>query len=408
MKAMLSLPQSLSRLLARMKQAGFSAYAVGGCVRDSVLGRQVSDWDVTTSATPDEIKAVFSDCRIIDTGIQHGTVTVMFENASYEVTVFRVDGKYTDGRHPDQVRFSSCLEEDLARRDFTVNAMAYSPDEGIIDPFGGMEDIAKGILRAVGVPGERFTEDALRILRCIRFASTLGFSIERTTAEAMTALSPRLSLVSAERITTEITKAILGENAHTMFMQYHEVLKNAWPSLANKIAYDYGVGLLPYLPKELDIRLSALFFGVEQAQRETHFLNLRLNRETSRTVSTLCELLTKPLPDTHLAQKQMLGQYGNGFCQKLALLWKANCIIKGETPAMVTEISHNWQEWTEQNICVSLASLAVSGGDLRKLGVKEGVALGHWLKELLLAVMDNRIPNEKYALLAYVAEQLRL
>lgn len=402
----ISLPASLHRLLTRLKEAGFLAYAVGGCVRDALLGRPTNDWDVTTSATPQQVKTVFSDCRTIDTGIKHGTVTVMLDGDSYEVTVFRVDGAYTDGRHPDSVIFSSSLREDLARRDFTVNAMAYSPDEGIIDPFGGREDLQSRLLRAVGNPLARFTEDALRILRGVRFAAVLGFSIEEETSRAMRDLCQRLSLVSDERVLVELTKTVLGKNAHEMLSAYHDVVSSAWHSLSDMSAYLTGVSLFSHLPPVLEVRMAALFSKVKEATTPALFLSLKCSREVAFAVSSLVLEMAKPLPRTSYEEKCLLGKYGIDFCQKLALLWKAKCQLSGETPCEISQILTDWQNMVQNKVCLSVSDLAVKGEDLLALGVEKGKPIGDWLKTLLDQVLLDRLPNEKNALLVYVESHL--
>ena len=398
----LSLPSSLTQLIARIEAAGFSAYAVGGCVRDALLGRPIHDWDVTTSATPEQIKSIFADCRTIDTGIQHGTVTVLFMGDSYEITVFRVDGSYTDGRHPDAVRFSSSLKEDFARRDFTVNAMAYSPAEGIVDLFSGREDLKNQTIRAVGDPILRFTEDALRILRALRFSATLGFAIEPLTSEAMTALSHRLSLVSGERVMVEIEKALLGKNASAVFSSYYSVVASAWNNLKNEARYAQNVALLDSLPFDLDIRLAALFLGVEQAKEPKFFLSLRFSRDIARGASNLIKEAERTLPLTDYEAKILLGTYGIAFCEKLVSLWMAIYPDqKDSLTAMLAVIS----AWHSENACVTVAQLAVKGKDLEALGI-QGVDLGKWLRQLLEEVMQEHLVNEKEQLIAYVQSAL--
>ena len=206
----IELPRDVSFIISELEGKGYEAYAVGGCIRDSLLGKTPDDWDITTSASPEEVKAVFQ--RTIDTGIKHGTVTVRLHGRSYEVTTFRIDGDYSDGRHPDNVEFVKNLDEDLKRRDFTINAMAYSEKAGIIDLFNGREDLEKGIIRCVGVSRERFSEDALRMMRAVRFAARFGFSIEESTYEAIKDLAPTLSKVSAERIRVEFEKTLISDH----------------------------------------------------------------------------------------------------------------------------------------------------------------------------------------------------
>ena len=206
----IQIPNSVQFIIHTIEQAGFEAYAVGGCVRDSILGRTPDDWDITTSAKPEEIKRLFR--HTVDTGIQHGTVTVLIKKECYEVTTYRIDGEYEDSRHPKNIEFTSNLEEDLKRRDFTINAMAYNPKDGLVDIFGGIEDINKKIIRCVGNANDRFSEDALRILRAVRFAGQLGFAIEEQTKAAIVALAPTLKNISAERIRVELDKLLMGKH----------------------------------------------------------------------------------------------------------------------------------------------------------------------------------------------------
>lgn len=214
----INIPQKAAQILKTLNAAGYEAYVVGGCVRDSILGREPGDWDITTSALPEQVKELFR--RTVDTGIQHGTVTVMMDKEGFEVTTYRVDGEYHDGRHPDAVTFTRSLEEDLKRRDFTINAMAYHPEHGLVDLFGGMEDIGKRIIRCVGNPVERFTEDALRMLRAVRFSAQLGFTVEENTKAALARMSGNLEHVSAERIQTELVKLLVSDHP--------DYLRTAW------------------------------------------------------------------------------------------------------------------------------------------------------------------------------------
>ena len=214
----IELPKNVHKIIDTLEQAGFEAYAVGGCVRDSVLNRIPNDWDITTSAKPEEIKKVFK--RTFDTGIKHGTVSVLFGNDIYEVTTYRIDGEYEDSRHPKDVTFTSDLKEDLLRRDFTINAMAYNPEKGLVDMYGGMEDIEKKVIRCVGNPHERFSEDALRILRAVRFAAQLDYTIDKETQDAIKELAPTLSKISAERIQVELTKILLSDHPEYLRLAY--------------------------------------------------------------------------------------------------------------------------------------------------------------------------------------------
>ncbi|HCM91111.1 MAG TPA: CCA tRNA nucleotidyltransferase, partial [Lachnospiraceae bacterium] len=214
----ITLPDKVRLIIQKLTDEGFEAYAVGGCVRDCLLGKKPNDWDITTSATPIQVKSLFR--RTIDTGIQHGTVTIMLGNEGYEVTTYRIDGTYDDLRHPKDVTFTVSLEEDLKRRDFTINAMAYNYDSGLVDLFGGLDDLDKGIIRAVGDPYDRFSEDALRILRAVRFAAQLDYDIDKKTLEAVKSLAPNLTRISAERVRTELQKLLVSKHPERIFTLY--------------------------------------------------------------------------------------------------------------------------------------------------------------------------------------------
>ena len=228
---MWKLPAGAEFVLSRLHQAGYQAYVVGGCVRDTLLGKVPKDWDVCTNALPHEMKQVFADCHVIETGLQHGTLTVMYQQEPFEVTTFRVDGEYTDHRHPDEVIFVADVREDLSRRDFTVNAMAWSPETGVVDAFCGQEDLERRLIRCVGEPEKRFQEDALRIMRALRFASVYGFAIDPATDAAIHALKDTLTGVAAERIRVELAKLLCGDSAGDILRAYPDVMQVIMPQL---------------------------------------------------------------------------------------------------------------------------------------------------------------------------------
>ena len=226
----LTIPEKAEKILRKLEANGYEAYVVGGCVRDSILGRRPDDWDITTSARPEQVKALFA--RTVDTGLKHGTVTVLMDKEGFEVTTYRLDGDYEDGRHPKEVSFTASLKEDLKRRDFTINAMAYHPDRGLVDLFRGMDDMADKVIRCVGDPLERFQEDALRILRAVRFSAQLGFSIEEKTRRGIEKLAPNLKLVSAERIQTELVKLLVSPHPDYLRTAYETgITRQFLPSL---------------------------------------------------------------------------------------------------------------------------------------------------------------------------------
>ena len=267
---MLTIPAGADFILRRLMENGFDAYVVGGCVRDSLLGLFPHDWDICTSARPEQMQAVFADCRVIETGLKHGTLTVLHDRIPYEVTTFRVDGGYTDHRHPDSVSFVSNVVDDLARRDFTVNAMAWNPQTGLVDAFHGQEDLRAGIIRAVGDPKTRFTEDALRILRALRFASVYGFRIDDATSQAAHDLRHTLTDVAAERIRVELAKLLCGQGAADILRAYPDVLFVLLPQLRAMHGFDqhnphhrydvweHTLRALPHIPPTETLRLAIL------------------------------------------------------------------------------------------------------------------------------------------------------
>ena len=236
----MELPFQIAEILERFERFDYDAFVVGGCVRDALMGNQPHDYDITTSALPNETERVFSDCRVIETGIKHGTVTVLYKGQSIEITTFRVDGEYADGRHPNSVTFSRSIEDDLSRRDFTMNGIAYNPKVGLVDPFGGENDIKSRTIRCTGNPELRFSEDALRILRALRFSSVLGFSIEKRTAETITSHRSDLHKVSAERIFSELKRLLCGKDIKRVMLEYPKVFAEILPPLAEQTGYDQG------------------------------------------------------------------------------------------------------------------------------------------------------------------------
>jgi len=355
-------PKSVQTAVNMLHAAGYEAYPVGGCVRDFLLSRPCSDFDITTNALPEETRAVFAGFPVIETGIKHGTVTVVFDTP-LEITTFRVDLGYTDGRHPDAVAFTRSLTEDLARRDFTVNAMAYGAD--IIDPFGGKADLAARTIRCVGNPETRFGEDALRILRGLRFAATLDFEIEEKTAAAMANCRENLRFVSVERITEEIRKLACGVSAARIVRAFRAVLEVVLPG----ISPDFEK--LTALPPELPLRLAALLGNAETLGA------LRLSNKERDAVR--CLLAAEKPSDT----KAALRAYGE---EKSRLLF-----------------AYHGMEFTLPDGIWSVAQLAVGGADLREAGLC-GAEIGNALSTLLDVVMRGEVPNERHALLAKIEE----
>lgn len=396
------LPPAVSALLGRLRQNGFPAYAVGGCVRDSLLGRPVHDWDITTSARPENVKTVFSDLRTLDTGIRHGTVTVLFENEPYEITTYRIDGAYTDGRHPDAVAFTDLLAEDLKRRDFTVNAMAYSDSDGLVDLFGGREDLGRHLLRAVGDPAERFTEDALRILRAVRFAAVLDFSVEEQTFAAASALKDRLSMVSPERICQEMNKLLSAASPAQILRKAAPILAAAWPLSADVIRAT--ADRVSSLPPRLPLRLAALFDGIAPGKLCSLLLSLRQSRHIASEAAAIASAVAEAESASEGRLRAQLGSNGLSVCLDACLLAKAKGILSPEEAESRAAL---FETWTAQKICCRREDLALTGRDLMILGVPAGNAVGKWLDLLLSEVLEGRLPNTREALTAYLCHGLR-
>ena len=389
----MSLPKDVSFILERMSICGYSAHVVGGSVRDSLIGRPLGDFDITTDALPEETKEIFSDFRTIDTGIKHGTVTLVLSGTPYEITTYRVDGDYKDNRHPEKVLFTSSLREDLARRDFTVNAMAYNPEEGLCDPFGGREDAGRKIIRAVGDPYLRFGEDALRILRALRFASVLGFEIEALTASAARELRGNLSSISKERVYTEFKKLIMGKNALMVLDEYASVFDIALGGFEiRKLPEPHLFSSADYLT-----RLAALFL-------------LNSPKPELSAEQVLTELKTDKFTRTHTAS--VLSAYdsisfGNQKAALIALAKYGKEVTEGALSLGILTGRFTDKEREvlalalECGIPYRISELAVRGTDLLALGIK-GERIGEALNELLYAVIDCRVENEKSSLICYL------
>ncbi|MBO4278153.1 MAG: hypothetical protein J5925_07140 [Clostridia bacterium] len=362
-------------LISRLESQGYSAYAVGGAVRDSLLGREVNDTDIATSAAPAQVKKALSGVKIIDTGIKHGTVTAAVGGKAYEITTYRVESGYRDSRHPDSVTFVHDIVPDLARRDFTVNAMAYSPLRGFCDPFCGREDLAARVIRAVGDPQARFTEDALRILRALRFASVLGFSIERETAKALSALAYKLKDISAERVYAELKALLCGASASQVAAQYADVLSVIAPVTGSA---EY----LNKLPPRADMRF-ACFYG---AQAAAALLALRADKRTVSGAALCAGSL--PLPADETGKKRFIAAHGRASAALVAAYRRA---LYGE------DAEGEIERLIASGGCFSVAELDIKGGDLRRLGFT-GEAIGRALSSLLDSVLCGETANKKEAL----------
>lgn len=444
----LRIPAAPLRVLTLLEEAGYDSYAVGGCVRDSLLGRTPGDWDLCTGARPEQVSQVLQQhgIRVIETGLQHGTVTAVIEHQPIEITTFRLDGDYTDHRRPDEVIFTDDLTADLSRRDFTVNAMAYHPARGLMDPFQGAKDLQAGLLRCVGKAARRFEEDALRILRCLRFASVLGFAIEEETAQALLNLKHSLAHVAAERIQKELTALLCGQNARQILMAYREVIFVILPQLQPMDGFDqrspwhcydvweHSCAAAEAVPPDPVLRWAALlhdcgkppcffmrdgtghFHGHADVSARTAqeiFAQLKFSKRMSDQALTLIahhEL--RLLEQQHLAParlRRLLGRYGNDTLLQLLDLARAD--VLAQAPEKRSRLEHyaplrmEILALADKNTCVTRAQLAVNGSDLLPLGL-QGPQLGRALDLLLEEVLEGRLPNEAQALLDWAVQNV--
>lgn len=390
-------------LLTRLHAAGHAAYAVGGCVRDSLLGQTPHDWDLCTSATPEQVLELFGEAHCIPTGLQHGTVTVKHGGELYEITTFRTEGAYSDGRHPDHVAFVPDVKEDLARRDFTINAMAYNAEEGLIDPFGGQNDLAAGIVRAVGEPQRRFEEDALRILRLYRFAARFSFAIDPATGQAARALCRHLDCVSEERIAEELSR-LLAAPAPGAYLEA-EVLAVIFPELdAAELPESRRIldALEPGM-EHVPVRLAALLCPLGEAGARAALRRLKCSNALTGTVATLVREAAAGMPGAALTltARRFLSRYDLATITDLTALCSARHPEQAEAFAALQQEA---ARLVETNACCRINQLAVNGRDLMDAGIRPGPGLRRVLDALLEQVLTGQLPNEKAALLAAAAQ----
>ena len=430
----LTLDPGAAALLDALHAAGYAAYAVGGCVRDSLLGRTAHDWDLCTSALPQQVMELFGAEQCIPTGLQHGTVTIKYGGQLYETTTFRTEGSYTDGRHPDAVQFVPDVREDLARRDFTINAMAYNAAEGLVDPFGGQADLQNGLLRAVGEPQQRFTEDALRILRLYRFAARFGFALDAATARAARQLAPHLDCISAERIQEELAKLLAAPQPGAYLEP--AVLAVVLPELtpAALEAAKPVVDACPAGEENLPVRWAALLGALGEADTRRVLKRLRcsnacieetavLVRETaeqgvcrsfsedrplgwdpaaagSRAGDGMARFVSEEKASAHPGDihiRQLLGRYGLCTVERLCALCAA---LRPQAAPACALAAQRARQLEADGVCCRVSQLAVNGRDLMAAGIPAGPALRRVLEALLDGVIRAEYPNEKPALLA--------
>ena len=441
----ITLPLPVARALSVLEACGYEAYTVGGCVRDSLLGRVPNDWDITTNATPEQMKACFSDFRVIETGIQHGTLTVIVEGMQLEITTYRNDGEYLDNRHPVQVTFSKHIEDDLSRRDFTVNAMAYHPQKGLVDLFGGQTDLQERIIRCVGDAKTRFEEDGLRILRAIRFASVLDFDIEENTAKAVHGFKQFLSGIAAERIREEFCKLICGPGATRILREYIDVVAVFLPELDACVGFEQNTKYHCYDVFEhtlhalelcegddLITRLGILLHDIgkplcyTEDEQGGHFKGhapvgveltrnilsrLRFDNETIRRMELLVEWHDLPLSAEKKRVKRLMQRIKDADILRLLEIKRCDRLAHAkdfqELAPELTLIPSVIEEIRAEDACLSLKTLAVDGSDLMALGVPEGKKIGEMLHLLLDDVIEERLPNQKEALLQAAKERIK-
>ena len=444
---MIKLPETTAYIIERIEKNGFEAFAVGGCIRDSLLGRVPNDWDITTSAKPEDIMNIFENT--VETGIEHGTVTVVIDKEPYEVTTYRIDGDYTDGRHPDSVEFTENIEEDLSRRDFTINAMAYNNSTGLVDVFGGREDLENRVIRCVGNPKKRFEEDALRMMRGIRFSAQLGFSIDKDTFKAIEEMADSISAVSIERINVEFTKTLMSDAKKIMI--YHEtgILKNVLPELytieKENLRKDFsieksikmGIDCANLCKKDLACRLSGFFVYINEAIGiENTKKILKKMRYDNKTISKTCELLKYSMRnisnnkedlkyllmkldsvelledlidlkaaevDTYLeTQKKIFEDEStkNDESDKVGLEVLEAFTV--ESLIVLNNVENTLKEIVDNKECFRVKDLDINGKDLIAAGVKPGKEIGEMLNKILKEVIKNPDINRKEKLLEII------
>ncbi|MDD4125358.1 MAG: polynucleotide adenylyltransferase [Eubacteriales bacterium] len=415
----INIPESVLTIIEKLVKNGFEAYVVGGCVRDSLLGVKPKDWDICTDALPRETIQCLDEYTVIPTGLKHGTVSAVFPDGRYEITTFRRDGAYSDRRHPDNVSFDAALKDDLARRDFTVNAMAYSPESGLVDFYCGSDDLNNGIINCVGNPDDRFSEDALRIMRALRFASLYGFDIGRAVKESILKNASLLNDISAERIRDELCGFLTGMRCRELMVEFASVFAVIIPGLHKAIGFDredekrsadiweYTAGTVGAVPPDLTIRLAAL---LHKAAHAAHIMRtLKFDNRTIKAVSTLVLY-----HDTHIEAEipsvlRLLNKTDKaGF---LSLLELKRAIIQNKNAADITNMEHLEKIKRTADIiftrklCYRLSDLAADGKTLIAAGVPKGRDIGIILNDCLQKVMQGRLANTRADIIAYVKDR---
>lgn len=402
----INVPKSVKLIIDILEKNGYEAYAVGGCVRDAVIGKEPNDWDITTSALPGDVKRIFR--KTIDTGIKHGTITVMMEKTGYEITTYRIDGEYEDGRHPRNVEFTSNLTEDLKRRDFTINAMAYNDRNGIVDEFDGIGDLKRGVIKCVGNPVDRFNEDALRILRAVRFAATLNFTIEKETEQAVVSLAENLQKISKERIQAELEKLIMSDHP--------EKLRTACETGITKVIFqeidrleetgklEEVLGLVRIMPKDHYLRWAALLIEAGRDSAAKILKGFKFDNKTVNIVSRLVEAVKRELPRNRADVRRDIYEIGEDIYEMYLEFLRVYLDYKApDSPVSddynYAEIKQEYRDILAAGECISLKGLAVNGRDLIELGAERGEQVGEGLIMLLYRVLENEKLNERETLI---------
>ena len=441
----IQLPDKVHKIIDILTAAGFEAYAVGGCVRDCMMGRVPNDWDITTSAKPKQVKELFP--RTIDTGIKHGTVTVMLDREGFEVTTYRIDGDYEDGRHPKKVTFTACLEEDLKRRDFTINAMAYNEQDGLVDIFGGMEDIRQGVIRCVGNAQERFTEDALRMLRAVRFSAQLGYCIEEKTQDAIRQLVSNLKLISAERIQTELVKLAVSPHPDYLRIAYETgITAQIMPEFdlcmrtaQNNPHHCYSVGehilhSMQEIEPDKALRLGMLFHDIGKPQTLTideegithnkgHaavgekiagdiLRRLKFDNDTIDKVIKIVRYHDQEIELSESGVRRAVNRIGEDIFPMFFAVRRADILaqsdyMREEKLQKLALLKEIYDGICKRRECLSLKDMAVTGSDLIALGMTPGREIGELLHELLELVLEEPERNTREELLQICAKKIQ-
>ena len=405
----MELPENVRNIISTIEKNGCEAYAVGGCVRDTLMGKTPSDWDITTSALPMQVKSMFG--RTVDTGLKHGTVTVMIGKTGYEVTTYRIDGEYKDGRHPESVEFALNLVEDLKRRDFTINAMAYNDKNGLVDEFDGRGDLERKVIRCVGNPMERFTEDALRMMRAIRFSAQLSFDIHPDTYDAINKLSDTIKQVSMERIQVELTKTLVSDNPEKVELFYSTgIFAAVLPEISRIFEGRYrqnALCMVRFTENTPVLRYAALMNSLEPEEARSVLRRLKMDNHTVDSVTAIVANSKGKIDENEPAIREALNRFGKDLMNNLLIHAEALAKAKEEITGVMLPGTHNhivavrkmMEGIINRGDCFTIKDLDIRGNDLIEYGMS-GSQIGRTLNELLHVVMDNPKLNDKATLIA--------